>query len=405
LTEAMIMNDTAEINLYELTEAQLSFMFKQLDLVPKTGSPLGGCAQLEPEKIEQNFPLSEAIQCLTQPERVLAAATWPPDDAPVRWYYGRFDQPYLAQHEVSEDGRHLIVWPLPYAAVAEVISEPLLGYVEEVAAGEFKLTTNQDGMLLLAAMCDALQEQEINGFLQRAIADDSPLTKAALLGALQTSLGADDLRWSAARLSHMSPMVFPQEPDSMQRAIELFQQDHLLRPEEDGYRPTPPLAANCSRWNGADAFCAMTERRLGEDEDWDWQHQAFLHAAGGMFQFEFTNISKDGYGVSISEVAVVEVMDKIAALTAHEVVFQPTTADTAQAESHSCRSCGVILRPGNSFCTQCGTPVTPEESQVSEPTTPQVQKQSCSNCGNDLKADIKFCPQCGEKVTSELREA
>jgi len=399
------MNDTPEICLYELDAAQLPHLFKSYDLAPKPGSPLSSCAQLEPKHIDHGSPPSEAIQCLTQPQRVLAASTWSSDDAPVRWYYGRFDQPYLAQHEVSEDGRHLIVWPVPYTVVAEVITEPLLGYADEVAAGGFKLTTNQDGMLLLAALCDALQEQEIDGFLQRTSADDYPLSGAALLRAVQISLGADDLRWSAARLSHMSPMAFNQEPDSIQRAIEQFQQDHLLRPEEDGYRPTPPLAVICTRWNGADAFCAVTERRLGLDESWDWQHQAFLHAAGGMFQFEFTDISKDGYGVSITEVAVAEVMERIAALTAHEVVSQPTIADTAQAESDSCRSCGVILRPGNSFCTQCGTPVTPKESQVFEPTTPQVQKQSCSNCGNDLKADIKFCPQCGEKVTSELREA
>jgi len=398
------MSDTAEIYLYELSAAQLSFLFKQFDLAPQTGSPLGGCAQLEPEQIGQDAPPSEAIKCLTQPEWVLAASTWPPHDAPVRWYYGRFDQPYLVQHEITDDGRHLIVWPVSYNDVAEVITDPISGYADEVAVGEFKLTTNQDGMMLLAALCDAIQEQEVEGFLQRTTADDAAFSDAGLMQALQKSLASDDLRWNASRFSRMSPMAFSHNAHTLQPAIDKFLQDHLLRPEDDGYRPTPPLAAICARWNGADAFCAVTERKLGVDRVWDWQHQAFLHAAGGMFRFEFTDISKEGYAITISETGVAEVLERIAALTAYEVVSQPTTPDAAQTESYSCRSCGADLRPGNSFCTQCGTPVAQEESQATDPTAAPVRKQSCSNCGNVLKADTKFCPQCGEKVVSELSE-
>ncbi len=398
------MSNSAEINLYELSADQLSFLFKQYDMAPQTGSPLGDCAELEPEQIVQDAPPSEAIQCLAQPERVLAVATWPPDDAPARWYYGRFDQPYLAQHEVTESGRHLIVWPVSYTDVAEVVADPISGYADEVAAGEFKLTTNQDGMQLLAALCDAMQEQEMLGYLQRSTPDDTALNHAWLTQALEKSLTADDMRWCGARFSHLSPKAFNPVSDSIQPTIDRFLQDHLLRSEDDGYRPTPPLAAICNRWNSTDAFSAVTERRLGADRVWDWQHQAFLHAAGGMFQFEFTDISKEGYAVSISETGTAEILERIAALTAHVVVSQPATPDALKVENNSCRSCGAELRPGNSFCTQCGTPVAQEQNQAADPTTVPVRKQSCSNCGNVLKANTKFCPQCGEKVIAEVSE-
>jgi ribosomal protein L40E len=403
LIEAKGMNDISDISLYDLGAAQITQLLNDYGLTPESGSPLGGCMQLGPEPIAHNSPPAGALQCLAQPQRVLAATAWPPPEVPVRWYYGRNDQVSLVQHEIMDTGRHLLVWPVPYAAVAEALIEPMLGYMDEIAVGEFRLTTDRDGIQLLAALCDAMQEQEVRGLLQRATADAVAMNDAGLLQALQSSLAADDLRWCAARLSRMSPMALNQGVATLQPAIERFMQDNLVRPEDDGYRPTPPLAAICARWNGADAFSAVTERRLDPGGRWEWEHQAFLHAAGGMFRFEFSDIGRDGYGLAINEIATADMLGSIESLLLYEV--EAATVEVQDAGAGACRVCGGELPPGASFCTQCGTAVTPAADQASSDAGTRPQTVVCKQCGGDLKPDARFCTQCGAKVIVELSEA
>jgi len=399
IEDVTIMNEAPDIGLYDLSAAQMSHLLKQYGLTPQTGSPLGGCAVLDPEPAAGEVPPREALQCLALPQRVLAVSCWPPQEAPVRWYYGRDDRPDLVQHEAIDSGRQLLVWPVASGMVAEVMQEPLLRYASDVAAGGFRLQTNRDGLLLLAALCDALQEQDVRGFLQRSAADEAPLGPSGLQQAVRKTLAADDLRWSAARFSSLAPTALAQGPAGLEPAIERFLHDNLLRPEGGGYRPTPPLAEVCRRWNAADAFSAVTRRRLSLEGRWEWEHLAFLHAAGGMFRFEFADIGSGGYTLTISEVDGREILEWDAVAAGQRPVAAASSGPgEIQPGRDTCRACGAELRPGTGFCTQCGTAVTPEGDLEAGHGAAPAEWAHCGNCGSGLKPGARFCTQCGERV-------
>ena len=60
----------------------------------------------------------------------------------------------------------------------------------------------------------------------------------------------------------------------------------------------------------------------------------------------------------------------------------------------TCNKCGNVLKPGQKFCTKCGTPVTqPQE------TANKALPTQCPKCSNVLKSGQKFCTKCGTPVT------
>lgn len=60
----------------------------------------------------------------------------------------------------------------------------------------------------------------------------------------------------------------------------------------------------------------------------------------------------------------------------------------------NCTNCGNELRPGQKFCTKCGTPVAAAASATESKTV----GATCTNCGNALKPGQKFCTKCGSPV-------
>ena len=65
----------------------------------------------------------------------------------------------------------------------------------------------------------------------------------------------------------------------------------------------------------------------------------------------------------------------------------------------NCTNCGNELKPGQKFCTKCGTPVTATQSKA-------IGGETCPNCGNALKPGQKFCTKCGSPVAAtEVKSA
>lgn len=62
----------------------------------------------------------------------------------------------------------------------------------------------------------------------------------------------------------------------------------------------------------------------------------------------------------------------------------------------NCTNCGNELKPGQKFCTKCGTPV----AVAATATESKSIGASCTNCGNTLKAGQKFCTKCGSPVVA-----
>ncbi len=361
LAEAIPMDNKTEPFLYELDESQLVYLFNKFGVKPESGSPLTHCIHQQPVEITDGIssPPAEAIQCLTQPERVFAVSNWPPEEAPVRWYYGRFDQPYLVQHDVTEDGRQLLFWPVSHGMVTELLSIPMIGHESDIAAGDFSITTNRDGMVLLAALSDALQEQSLQGQIQRTATINAPLSSLELRYTLEKTIVANDLHWTGARFSRLSPINFSVLPKSLEPAINIFIKDRLIRSENEGYRPTSQVAVTCMRWNDSDAFSAVTERKRKNNGEWDWHHHAYLHSAGGMFVFDFTDITMDDYKVWIREIGAQELQEKIVLLIFRETIINPSMAPVPIAGDNvnRCPKCGAELKPGAKFCTQCGAKI------------------------------------------------
>ena len=53
----------------------------------------------------------------------------------------------------------------------------------------------------------------------------------------------------------------------------------------------------------------------------------------------------------------------------------------------TCTNCGNELKPGQKFCTKCGSPVAASATAAESKTI----DTSCPNCGNTLKRGQKFC--------------
>jgi uncharacterized OB-fold protein len=62
----------------------------------------------------------------------------------------------------------------------------------------------------------------------------------------------------------------------------------------------------------------------------------------------------------------------------------------------NCTNCGNELKPGQKFCTKCGTPV----AVTTTATESKNIDASCPNCGNALKPGQKFCTKCGSPVAA-----
>ena len=62
----------------------------------------------------------------------------------------------------------------------------------------------------------------------------------------------------------------------------------------------------------------------------------------------------------------------------------------------NCTKCGNELKPGQKFCTKCGTPVV----AAATATESKAIGTTCPNCGNALKPGQKFCTKCGSPVAA-----
>ncbi|MBR6980445.1 MAG: zinc-ribbon domain-containing protein [Prevotella sp.] len=64
-----------------------------------------------------------------------------------------------------------------------------------------------------------------------------------------------------------------------------------------------------------------------------------------------------------------------------------------------CSKCGAELKPGQKFCTKCGTPVSVNNPQPSSATKQPTTVVKCTGCGAELKPGQKFCTKCGTPVS------
>jgi hypothetical protein len=58
-----------------------------------------------------------------------------------------------------------------------------------------------------------------------------------------------------------------------------------------------------------------------------------------------------------------------------------------------CTSCGAALKPGVSFCGQCGSSI-----QLPEPTPTTEAPEFCTQCGAHIRPGVRFCGKCGAQV-------
>jgi predicted nucleic acid-binding Zn ribbon protein len=104
------------------------------------------------------------------------------------------------------------------------------------------------------------------------------------------------------------------------------------------------------------------------------------------FDFQIGKVSDDDYtnlrGQLVIEAAQsLQEDDKVDEI---EALIQARKA--SKAKSSACVNCGEPIETGNSFCSHCGTAVTP----------------SCPSCGMNIKAGDLFCSSCGNQVTNQV---
>lgn len=62
----------------------------------------------------------------------------------------------------------------------------------------------------------------------------------------------------------------------------------------------------------------------------------------------------------------------------------------------NCTQCGEFLKPADSFCSSCGTPIVSQENPVVE--TELSYGICCPNCGTSQKEDSIYCMECGNRL-------
>ena len=77
-------------------------------------------------------------------------------------------------------------------------------------------------------------------------------------------------------------------------------------------------------------------------------------------------------------------------------VAATTTATESKNIDASCPNCGNALKPGQKFCTKCGSPVAATGTKSAPQQANGVQ---CPQCGKALKPGQKFCTGCGAQIS------
>lgn len=156
--------------------------------------------------------------------------------------------------------------------------------------------------------------------------------------------------------------------------------------------------------NPADALLAEREHVLTALRDLDFDHatgkiadddyqpqRAALVSHGVEILQQLDAIGVNGRGARNLEV---EIEAAIAARRKGGHQGRPTTADAeiemavaaarGKTAAMTCHNCGTAARPGDQFCSKCGTPLA----------------LTCSNCGQPHIAGDKFCGKCGTPLAA-----
>jgi predicted amidophosphoribosyltransferase len=123
-------------------------------------------------------------------------------------------------------------------------------------------------------------------------------------------------------------------------------------------------------------------------------------------------ISKTKKPKTTEKTPEVSIVKELKTVTQTPDVSRIEEPETVTGAAH-CPKCGNELRPGASFCNQCGAPVTitkePETitktSDVSKTKEPETVTGAarCLKCGNELRPGAVFCNKCGTRVSQNKK--
>ncbi|HLX59216.1 MAG TPA: zinc ribbon domain-containing protein [Ktedonobacteraceae bacterium] len=133
-----------------------------------------------------------------------------------------------------------------------------------------------------------------------------------------------------------------------------------------------------------------------------WVEKAAVGAVGFFFPLLWPLVITAGAGVFMQANLVNRVVNELDALVHQQIpnaqrgsasTFIPSfpnfifrQAPTVYAPAPLiCSNCQAANEPGDKFCMQCGSPLTPKVEE----------KAHCANCGAEMKAGAAFCTKCG----------
>ena len=407
--------------MWTLNATDILKVLQEQKIEPGMGSPLLGLGSEEKAPIlaseDRGTELYAALAKIARPEAVIGMLVYPPEDPEFFWFYSHRAETEFALCRETDEGLFHIDYPVSLDSLRDDLLVPL-GQVTLVNEEGFHAELSRNGLTTLTAIVDILQEDALVTLLHRTRMQPVGFTAEDLLQCFRRGLAERDFRWMVQRMSQTSPAILTPTLENVTEGIEELRTLGLVKKEGTHFHPSADFALTCARLGDTRGLSALSTWKKGPDDDWDIDHMAAIQGRDTIWTYGYSQVTPAGFTVSISEMTYeivqglyqqmllplsVPVIDekraqipssateKETVASEEPVSVEPTTpkpppaqteelpppppaiiseAKPADAKRKTCLKCGARIRPGLSFCTQCGKTIEPAEASPKEDVPP-----------------------------------
>jgi hypothetical protein len=265
----------------------------------------------------------------------------------VSYYFGTAG----AVAHITTDEHHEIAFPV---IIDESVEEAgkWMGWRLFPLAEPFSVDLSCDELSIIAAVTDALREDQMRAALERRRPDPSHrFTMPRLAAAIETGSRQEDGRWMTAMLNAHAPELFAATIDRVSPGIAALSRRRWLSVEDEEVTLRSPLPEICLELGGSTPYLVVG---IGSGSE-PGSYVLAIRGLTGFWTFRFGVPASDQIRFSRLGGKALEglVYSNLASVLAHH------RQDAQASVEHGptlCLSCRNPLRVSAKFCTRCGAP-------------------------------------------------